>query len=73
MLRAVDASPFEHVMLIDGIDDRGIDVGLLTRKGYDIVGIRFHVDATDRTGEVFSRDCPEYTIATPPVVGSSCS
>jgi endonuclease/exonuclease/phosphatase family metal-dependent hydrolase len=65
MLHQVDAQPFDHVMLIDGNDQRGIDVGILTRSGYDIVGIRSHVDDTDATGGIFSRDCPEYTIRTP--------
>jgi endonuclease/exonuclease/phosphatase family metal-dependent hydrolase len=65
MLKQVGGSPFEHVMLIDGNDTRGIDVGILTRAGYDIVGIRSHVEDVDATGRIFSRDCPEYTIRTP--------
>jgi endonuclease/exonuclease/phosphatase family metal-dependent hydrolase len=65
MLRLVKALPFDHVMLIDGNDDRGIDVGILTRSGHDIVRIRSHVDDTDAKGEIFSRDCAEYTIRTP--------
>ena len=44
LLRQVGGAPFEHVMLIDGNDDRGIDVGILTRKGHEIIGIRSHVD-----------------------------
>lgn len=65
MLRQVDGTPFEHVMVIDGNDRRGIDVGILTRKGYEITGIRPHVDDEDVAGPIFSRDCPEYTISTP--------
>jgi endonuclease/exonuclease/phosphatase family metal-dependent hydrolase len=65
MLRVVGEDPFEHVMLIDGNDDRGIDVGVLTREGYDITRIRSHVDDTDAKGVIFSRDCPEYAITTP--------
>ena len=65
MLPAVGAEPFAHVMLIDGNDDRKIDVGLLTRPGFDIVGIVSHVDDADDQGLIFSRDCPEYTVATP--------
>jgi len=52
-------------MLIDGNDDRGIDVALMARAEYEIVGIASHVDDADAKGEIFSRDCPEYTIATP--------
>jgi endonuclease/exonuclease/phosphatase family metal-dependent hydrolase len=52
-------------MVIDGNDDRGIDVGVMTKVGYEIVSIRSHVDDTDDAGEIFSRDCPEYKIVTP--------
>lgn len=65
MLRVVQATPYDHIMLIDGNDMRGIDVGILTRFGYEIVRIRSHVDDTDSKGLVFSRDCPEYTVTTP--------
>jgi endonuclease/exonuclease/phosphatase family metal-dependent hydrolase len=56
---------YEHVMLVDGNDDRGIDVGIMTKKGYEIRSIRSHVDVKDRTGPVFSRDCAQYEISTP--------
>ena len=65
LLPNVAGTPFDRVMLIDGNDDRGIDVGLLTRSGYEIARVRSHVDDTDAHGLVFSRDCPEYTITTP--------
>jgi endonuclease/exonuclease/phosphatase family metal-dependent hydrolase len=65
MLGFVKGTPYDHVMLIDGNDQRWIDVGILTRAGYDIVRIRSHVDDTDSKGQIFSRDCPEYTIRTP--------
>jgi len=65
LLNKVDGTPYEFVMVIDGNDDRGIDVGLVARAGHEIVGIRSHVDDTDLEGRVFSRDCPEYTITTP--------
>jgi endonuclease/exonuclease/phosphatase family metal-dependent hydrolase len=56
---------YPHVMLIDGNDDRGIDVALLTRTGYPIGVVRSHVDDADPAGIVFSRDCPEYEVRTP--------
>ena len=65
MLRVVNGDPFDHVMLIDGNDDRGIDVGILARSGYDITRIRSHVEDADSKGIIFSRDCPEYTVTTP--------
>jgi endonuclease/exonuclease/phosphatase family metal-dependent hydrolase len=65
LLSQAGATAYEHVMLIDGNDNRGIDVGILTRKGYDIEGIRSHVDDGTPTSRIFSRDCPEYTVRTP--------
>jgi endonuclease/exonuclease/phosphatase family metal-dependent hydrolase len=63
---AIDGEhPYQHIMLIDGNDERGIDVAVMTRGGYDIVGVSSHVDDMDDTGLVFSRDCPVYTIRTP--------
>ena len=56
---------FPHLMLIDGNDDRGIDVALLTQAGYPLGAVRSHIDDTDEQGVVFSRDCPEYELRTP--------
>ncbi len=56
---------YDHVMLIDGNDDRGIDVGIMTRAGFDIDSMCSNVDLDDAVGEVFSRDCPQYEIRTP--------
>ncbi len=56
---------YEHVMLVDGNDDRGIDVGIMTKAGYDIRSIRSNVDVKDGDEPVFSRDCPQYEIRTP--------
>ncbi len=56
---------YPHVMLVDGNDDRGIDVALLTRDGWPIGAVRSHVDDTDGDGVIFSRDCPEYEVRTP--------
>jgi endonuclease/exonuclease/phosphatase family metal-dependent hydrolase len=55
---------FPHVMVIDGNDRRGIDVGILSR--YPLAGMRSHVD--DRLVNkqlIFSRDCPEYVVSLP--------
>jgi endonuclease/exonuclease/phosphatase family metal-dependent hydrolase len=56
---------YPHVMLVDGNDDRGIDVGVLTSPQYPLDRLRSHVDDTDGQGRVFSRDCPEHEIRTP--------
>jgi len=65
MLPSVGATPCEQVLLIDGNDERGIDVGVLTRDGHTITDIRTHIYETDAGGEIFSRDCAEYHVATP--------
>jgi endonuclease/exonuclease/phosphatase family metal-dependent hydrolase len=54
---------YDHTMLIDGNDDRGIDVGLFTKTAHPIHSIRSHVDDRTRSGQrIFSRDCAEYLI-----------
>ena len=63
ILKAVGGLPLRHVMVIDGNDTRGIDVGLMTGKSYPIGLMRSHVDDRDTKGnDIFSRDCPEYAI-----------
>jgi endonuclease/exonuclease/phosphatase family metal-dependent hydrolase len=56
---------YDHIMLIDGNDDRGIDVALMTRAGFDIELIRSHVDDENDGKLIFSRDCAEYHLKTP--------
>ena len=51
--------------LVDGNDERGIDVGIMTERGFPIRSIRSHVDTEDDRGVVFSRDCPDYEVLTP--------
>lgn len=51
----LDSKKFKQVMCIDGNDDRGIDVGIMTNHA--IVGLRSHIyDGTSRS-RTFSRDC----------------
>jgi endonuclease/exonuclease/phosphatase family metal-dependent hydrolase len=61
-LRRVDGTPFDHVMVIDGNDDRGIDVGVMTRGRYALRSIASHVDDADALGQIFSRDCAQYSV-----------
>jgi len=56
---------YGHIMLIDGNDERGIDVGLYTKTHYPIESIVSHVDDSNGHGRIFSRDCPEYLVRTP--------
>lgn len=66
VLPQVQATPYRHVMLIDGNDDRGIDVGLLTTRPHPIASITSHIDDRNKDGtRIFSRDCPEYAVTLP--------
>jgi endonuclease/exonuclease/phosphatase family metal-dependent hydrolase len=66
LLTEVGGKPFDNIMLIDGNDPRGIDVGLMTRATYDIGWMQSHADDRTTLGEyVFSRDCPEYGVRAP--------
>lgn len=66
-LRLNFALRYPHVMLIDGNDDRGIDVGLMTGAGFPIGAVTSHIDLIlpGATEPVFSRDCPDYVVTTP--------
>lgn len=66
ILPALGGTPFRHVMLIDGNDERGIDVGLMSREGYPIGSMRSRVDDRMPNGQpIFSRDCPQFEVMTP--------
>ena len=56
---------FRHAMVIDGNDERGIDVGLLSKDGFEIEKMCSHIDDEKEGGKVFSRDCAEYEISVP--------
>lgn len=55
---------YAHIMLVDGNDERGIDVGIMTRAGFPIEGIRSNVDRKHGHEDVFDRDCPQYEVRT---------
>lgn len=56
---------YGHVMLVDGNDERGIDVAIMSGNNFNIESIRSNVDTVDAVGTVFSRDCPQYEVRTP--------
>lgn len=60
VLEGIGGRPYDHVMLIDGNDERGIDVGLMTRSTAIIDIVRSHVDDRRGSERLFSRDCPEF-------------
>jgi endonuclease/exonuclease/phosphatase family metal-dependent hydrolase len=65
VLTTVNGSPYQHVMLIDGNDERGIDVAIMTREGYSMDSIRSHVDDVKNGSRIFSRDCAQFELGTP--------
>jgi endonuclease/exonuclease/phosphatase family metal-dependent hydrolase len=65
LLSLAHGTSYQHIMLIDGNDERGIDVAIMTRNGFDIEGIQSHVDDEENGVHIFSRDCAEYHIKTP--------
>lgn len=65
LLLPMHGTSYQHIMLIDGNDERGIDVAIMTRSGFDLDHIRSHVDDKADGKRIFSRDCAEYHITTP--------
>lgn len=65
MLPAVGGTAYPQVMVVEGNDTRGIDVGCMAAAGYNLVQLRTHIFDTDPQGSVFSRDCCEYHFETP--------
>ena len=61
LLEPINAK-YSGIMLIDGNDDRGIDVGLFTKPGFEVQTIVSHVDDAIDGKTIFSRDCPEYLV-----------
>jgi endonuclease/exonuclease/phosphatase family metal-dependent hydrolase len=59
------AASYRHVMLVEGNDERGIDVAIMTRAGFEIESIHSNVDKVDDEGTIFSRDCAQYEVQTP--------
>ena len=64
VLKAKFKRVYPYTMLIDGNDDRGIDIGILSK--FPILEIRSHIqDMNSQNRKIFSRDCPEYDIILP--------
>jgi endonuclease/exonuclease/phosphatase family metal-dependent hydrolase len=63
LLKPMNAE-YSEIMLIDGNDERGIDVGLLVKSGIQIGAVVSHISDKDLQDNrpIFSRDCPEYTV-----------
>jgi endonuclease/exonuclease/phosphatase family metal-dependent hydrolase len=61
LLKPINAA-YSEIMLIDGNDERGIDVGLFTKSGIKIDSVVSHINDMQDNLAIFSRDCPEYTV-----------
>lgn len=68
-LRPANRPPYEHVLLIDGNDDRGIDVAVMARSQFPVQWLRSHIhERTTYMGrdvQLFSRDCLEVQVRAP--------
>lgn len=55
---------YDHILLVDGNDDRGIDVALMSRHPIDWIRTHIHekTDYNGHTVPLFSRDCLEVRI-----------
>jgi len=57
------SSRYRYEMLLDGNDQRGIDVGLYSK--FPLGGIWTHMFDGSGSSKTFSRDCPEYELHLP--------
>ena len=57
------SSKYRYEMLLDGNDQRGIDVGLYSK--FPLGGIWTHMFDGSSRSKTFSRDCPEYEVKLP--------
>ena len=60
--------PFEQVLVLEGNDDRGLAMGVMTKNGYRLDTVKSHSTEKDWDGgPLFESDCQEYGIVTPDV------
>ena len=60
--------PFDQVLVLEGNDDRGMAMGIMTKNGYRLEMVKSHTTEKDRDGgPLFESDCQEYLIMTPDV------
>lgn len=61
-----DVIPYEQITVIEGNHTKGLGMGILTKSGYALEGIKNHIHDSDNEGKsLFDIDCPEYTVVTP--------
>lgn len=65
VLQPVVGWRYDHILVMDGNDARGIDVGLCCRSTFPVDFMRSHVDDLFEGKRIFSRDCAEYHVVLP--------
>lgn len=66
MLKDYDITSYDEVLVLEGNDDRGLSLAIMTKNGYRLDSVRCHtVDILDKNNHVFELDCQEYAIITP--------
>jgi len=63
ILAATGRTGYPYILLIDGNDPRGIDVGILSR--HPIADITTHIFDVPGAPAIFARDCAEYFVQVP--------
>ncbi|GGW36526.1 endonuclease/exonuclease/phosphatase family protein [Arenibacter certesii] len=71
ILPEMGCSPFDQIFVVQGNDARGLEMAILTKRGFKLESIRSHIyDNHGRWNRLFNRDLLEYEIITPS--GSNC-
>ncbi|MCM4168401.1 hypothetical protein KCTC52924_01973 [Arenibacter antarcticus] len=66
MLKDFNIASYDQVMVLEGNDDRGLSMAIMTKNGYRLDTVRCHtVDIADGRDLTFETDCQEYAIITP--------
>jgi len=65
LLPKFHCTPFKDSFVVQGNDKRGREIGILTRKGFEIRSVRSHIFDQDISGRnIFNKDLLEYDIRT---------
>ncbi|WP_299155111.1 hypothetical protein [uncultured Christiangramia sp.] len=65
LLPKFNCIPFRDSFVVQGNDKRGQEIGILTRKGFEIRSVRSHIFDQDISGRnIFNKDLLEYDIRT---------
>lgn len=70
----IQTNPYHQIMLIDGNDERGIDVGLMTKEGFDIGAMHSHIHDTKANASAaeIGRDLIPENFPNTPIFSRDC-